>query len=73
MTLLILLVAYVVVAAGMLARCYWVAREQHVWVRHATPTRISLRCTICGRESPGWDLFGVPPGCERFHVRGPQC
>ena len=68
-TVLIVLLVYVVVAVSVLVRVYWAAREHHVWERLDTPTRIYLRCTICGRESPGWNLFGVPPGCERVGRR----
>jgi hypothetical protein len=67
--LLSLLLAYSVIAFAICVRVYWVAttpcRGRHVWEQRDTPSRIYLRCTVCGRESPGWQLFGVPPGCER--------
>lgn len=30
-----------------------------------TPTRIRLRCTHCGRVSPGWELEGRLEGTRR--------
>ena len=45
------------------------ARDGHTWRRHDAPTRIFLRCDLCGLESPGWQLFERPPGCERLEPR----
>lgn len=39
--------------------------HEHAWRLELTPTRLYLSCDECGVESPGWNLFGVPPGCER--------
>lgn len=41
-------------------------RSGHDWRPHFTPTRIFLACATCGHQSPGWDLFGVPDGCEHY-------
>jgi hypothetical protein len=69
--ILAILLAYAVVAAALCARLYYSrpCRGGHAWQRHDTPTRIYLRCDVCGHESPGWNLFGVPPGCERLEPR----
>ena len=31
---------------------------------HFEHDRISLMCTSCGHETPGWELRGVPPRSE---------
>jgi len=48
--------------------CWWYG---HTWRWQFSPTRMYLRCDLCGDESPGWQLFGLPPGCERLEVRRP--
>jgi len=36
----------------------------HDALRHFEHSRISLQCTSCGHETPGWDLTRVPAGEE---------
>lgn len=36
----------------------------HDALLHFEEGRMSLQCTSCGYETPGWDLKGVPAGSE---------
>jgi hypothetical protein len=65
-------VTWLMLVGGICLHDVWTwrpCRRGHAWRRVDRPTRIFLRCEVCGNESPGWDLFGVPAGCER-QVRG---
>ena len=42
----------------------------HDALLHFEQSRVSLQCTSCGYESPGWDLKGAPERSEdaRPHI-----
>lgn len=60
MIAVLLIIAVVWLCAGLRA-----SSHVHAWALDMTPSRIFLYCTTCHAESPGWDLFSLPPGCER--------
>lgn len=61
---------------AVLARLFCGLRG-HDSVLHFEQSRVMLRCTSCGYESPGWDVGHRPPrlrfeGDARRHVLRPQ-
>jgi hypothetical protein len=32
----------------------------HYRLLHAAPGRLTLRCYVCGTESPGWNIHAAP-------------
>jgi hypothetical protein len=49
----------------------------HDSLRHVEGTRVMMRCTSCGYDTPGWEISGRAPrkrfdGDARRHVLKPQ-
>ena len=50
--------------AAMQVRQLLCGLHGHDALLHFEQDRISLMCTSCGHETPGWELNGVPPRSE---------
>jgi hypothetical protein len=53
------------------------AMRGHDSVLHFEGSRVMMRCTSCGHDSPGWEVSGRAPrqrfeGDQRRHVLVPQ-
>lgn len=55
-------------AAGQV-RQFFCGLHGHDALLHFDHGRISLLCTSCGYESPGWDVKGVPARREQVESR----
>jgi len=61
-------------STGVVARAVSQARQficglhGHDALLHFEQGRMSLQCTSCGYETPGWDLKGVPARSEGVDV-----
>lgn len=63
-------------AMGSLGRVFCALRG-HDSVLHFERNRVSMRCTSCGHDTPGWEISGRGPrrryeGDARRHLLTPQ-
>lgn len=57
--------------ATMLRRLWCVLTVGHWRLVHREPTRISLRCVLCGSETPGWEVAATTPRARVVAFRRP--
>ena len=58
----------VVARAGLHVRQFICGLHGHDALLHFDQGRISLLCTSCGYESPGWEVKAAPTGRARAHM-----